>query len=148
LAFIGRIIVIIFALFGASIATGFAIAIGILGLEWNGYTGNIVERIWFWLLVFFGAGLAGAVSLLPITIGIAIAESIKIRSLVAYAAAGAAMLAFGYYSSGLSTRYQESIDRPPPPISHELEVAGAAGAVFGFAYWLLAGRNAGRWRER
>jgi hypothetical protein len=29
-----------------------------------------------------------------------------------------------------------------------MEVAAASGAVFGLVYWLLAGRNAGRWRER
>ena len=68
--------------------------------------------------------------------------------MLVYAAAGAAMLALGYYGSGLPRPYEESIDHPPPPISHEAEIAAAAGAVFGLTYWLIAGRNAGRWRER
>jgi hypothetical protein len=42
----------------------------------------------------------------------------------------------------------ESIDHPPPPISREAEIAAAVGVVFGFTYWLIAGRNAGRWRGR
>ena len=67
---------------------------------------------------------------------------------MAYLAAGAALMVIGYYASGLAPRsYEESIDRPPPPISHAAELAAAAGAVFGLTYWLLAGRNAGRWRE-
>jgi hypothetical protein len=30
----------------------------------------------------------------------------------------------------------------------ELEIMAAAGIVAGFVYWAIAGRNAGRWRER
>lgn len=52
----------------------------------------------------------------------------------------------GYYSAGF-TAYEELIDHPPPPISREAEIAAAVGVVFGFTYWLIAGRNAGRWRE-
>jgi hypothetical protein len=29
-----------------------------------------------------------------------------------------------------------------------VEIAAAAGAVFGLVYWAIAGRKAGRWRER
>ena len=61
---------------------------------------------------------------------------------------GAALLTFGLYGSGiLPPSYEESIDHPPPPISRETEIAAAAGAVFGLVYWVIAGRNAGRWRE-
>ena len=65
-----------------------------------------------------------------------------------HAAAGAAILLLGYYSAGFSRSYEESIDHPPPPISREAEIAAAVGVVFGFTYWLIAGRNAGRWRGR
>jgi hypothetical protein len=43
---------------------------------------------------------------------------------------------------------EESIDHPPSPISRGAEIAAAAGAVFGFVYWAIAGRSAGRWRDR
>jgi hypothetical protein len=33
-------------------------------------------------------------------------------------------------------------------MSREIEIAAAAGAVFGLVYWAIAGRKAGRWRER
>ena len=58
------------------------------------------------------------------------------------------MLLIAYYGSGLAgPRYEESLDRPPPAMSRELEIAAAAGAVFGLVYWAIAGRSAGRWRE-
>jgi hypothetical protein len=146
-AFLGRLVVIAFALIVASIAAGIAMAIGVLGPEWHGFTGDFAERTGFWLLVFFGASFTGAVGLLPLVILVALAESFRIRSLLINALAGAALLAAGFHLSGLSNSYEESIDRPPPPISHDMEIAAASGAVFGLVYWLIAGRNAGRWRE-
>jgi hypothetical protein len=148
MALLGRIIVIIFAVMVASVAAGMAIAMGLLGPEWHGFTGDVVERASFWVLVLFGASFTGAVGLLPLAILIAIAEALKIRSLLANALAGAVMLLLGYYSSGINHSYEESIDHPPPPVSREAEIAAAAGAVFGLVYWAIAGRNAGRWRER
>ncbi len=147
MAFLGRIIVIIFAVIVASMATGIAIAMGLLGPEWHGFTGDIGERFVFWGTSFIGATATGAAGMLPLLILIAIAESFKIRSLLVHAAAGAALLLLALYGSGWSGPYEESIDRPPPPISRDAEIAAAAGIVFGLTYWTIAGRKAGRWRE-
>lgn len=148
MALIGRIFVIVFAVVVASIAAGIAIAFGLLGPAWHGFTGDVGERTGFWLLAFVGASFTGAVGLLPLTILIAIAESFKIRSLLVNMAAGVVLLLLGYYGSGLAPpSYEESIDRPPPPFSRDAEIAAATGAVFGLVYWAIAGRNAGRWRE-
>jgi hypothetical protein len=57
-------------------------------------------------------------------------------------------MVIGYYGSGFESTVGESLDEPPAPISRNVELAAAAGAVFGMTYWLIAGRNAGRWRER
>jgi hypothetical protein len=148
LALLGRIIVIIFAVMVASMAAGIAIAMGLLGPDWHGFTGEFGERVVFWGTAFFGATATGAVGLLPLLILIAIAESFKIRSLLANAAAGAVMMMLGLYASGMPNAYEESIDHPPPPISRASEIAAAAGVVFGLTYWAIAGRRAGRWRER
>ena len=145
---LGRIIVIAFAVMLASMAAGMAIAMGVLGPQWHGFSGEIGERVSFWMLAFAATSFTGAVGLLPLVIMIAIAESFKIRSLLVHAAAGAAMLVIGYYGSGLSKPYKESIDRPPPPVAREVEIAAAAGVVFGLVYWVIAGRKAGCWRER
>jgi hypothetical protein len=145
---IGRIFVIFFAVVVASMAAGIAIAVGILGAQWHSVSGDPVERVFFWGTAFIGATGAGAVSVLPMAILIALAETFKVRSLALNMLGGAAMLVLGYYGAGFAPpSYEESIDRPPPIVSHDLEIAAAAGAVFGLIYWLIAGRNAGRWRD-
>lgn len=148
MAFLGRLIVIIFAVMLASFTAGMAIAMSLLGPAWHGFTGDVGERVVFWGTTFIGAAATGIAGLLPLAILIAVAESLKIRSLLAYAAGGAALLLLGYYASGSPSRYEESIDHPPPPISRDAEIAAAAGVVFGLTYWVIAGRKAGRWRER
>ncbi len=148
MALLGRIIVIIFAVVVASLAAGTAIALGLLGPQWHVLTGDPAERVLFWGTAFVGATATGAIGLLPLVIAIALGEGLKVRSLLANTLAGVAMMVLGYYGSGLAPpSYQESIDHPPPPISREAEIAAAAGAVFGFVYWAIAGRKAGRWRE-
>jgi hypothetical protein len=149
MAFLGRIVVVVFAVMVASLAAGVAVAVGLWGPQWHGVSGDVGERFVFWGTAFFASTLTGSLTLLPAAILIALAEAFKLRSLLVHLAAGAAMLALVYAGSGLAPpSYEESIDRPPPPVSREMELAAAAGAVFGFAYWLIAGRNAGRWRER
>lgn len=149
MALIGRIFVIIFAVMVASLAAGIAVAFGIFGPQWHSFSGDPAERVFFWGTAFFASTLTGGLAVLPVAILIVVAEAFKLRSLLVHLAAGAAMLALVYAGSGLAPRsYEESIDHPPPPVSREIELAAAAGAVFGFVYWLVAGRNAGRWRER
>jgi len=140
-------LVIMFAVFVASLAAGVAIAMGLLGPQWQALGGDVVERSVFSVFVVFGAAFTGAAVFLPLVILIALAEAFRIRSILAYLAAGALLLVTIYHTSGLAPpSYEESIDRPPPPIPHDTEIAAAAGAVFGLTYWLIAGRNAGRWR--
>jgi hypothetical protein len=149
MSLIGRLFVILFALIVASLAAGAAMAFGFVGPGWHAEYGPFGEGIGFTIAVFFASSFAGAVGLLPAAILIALAEAFKVRSLIAYALAGAVLLVAGYYASGLAPpSYEESIDHPPPPISRAAEIVAAGGAVFGFAYWAVAGRNAGRWRER
>ena len=148
MSLIGRIFVIIFAVMVASLACGIAIAVGVLGPQWQATSGDVGERVVFWGTAFFGATATGGAGLLPLLVLITLGETFKIRSLLANAAGGAAMLLIAYYGSGLATPYEESIDHPPSAISREVEIAAAAGAVFGLVYWAIAGRRAGRWRER
>jgi hypothetical protein len=147
-ALLGRIIVILFALFMAVLAGGIAAAIALLGAELHMVGSDPVEHMFFWGTAAFASGVTVIVGFLPILIAVVLSEAFSIRSLVIQAAAGAAILLLGYYSAGLTATYEESIDRPPPPISRETEIAAAVGVVFGFTYWLIAGRNAGRWRGR
>ncbi len=147
MSLIGRIFVLIFAVMLASFAAGIVIAIGVLGPQWHGVSGDVGERVVFWGTAFFGATATGAAGLLPLVILIMLGEAFKVRSLLVNTAAGVAMLLLAYYGSGLAKPYEESIDHPPPMFSREIEIAAAAGAVFGLVYWVIAGRKAGRWRE-
>ena len=147
--FISRLFIIAFAVILASLAAGIAIAVGVLGPQWHVMQGDPGERVMFWGLAIVGSVFTGAISILPLAISIAVAETFKIRSILVNMAAGALLLLAGYYGSGLARPgYEESIDRPPPLIPRQTEIAAAAGAVGGLVYWLIAGRNAGRWRER
>jgi hypothetical protein len=149
MSLLGRLIVIFFAVIAASIVAGMAMAVGVLGPQWHVVTGDIGERVGFWGVALFGASITGAVGFLPLVILIVLGAACKVSSFFAHALLGAALLLAAAYGSGfLPPSYEESIDRAPPPISHEAQIAVAAGAVFGLTYWLIAGRNAGRWRER
>jgi hypothetical protein len=148
MALLGRIIVILFALFMATAMAGIASAIALLGAELHMVGADPVEHVFFWGTAAFASGVTVLVGFLPILIAVVLAEAFAIRSLVIQAAAGAAILLLGYYSAGFTSTDEESIDHPPPPISREAEIAAAVGVVFGFTYWLIAGRNAGRWRGR
>ena len=131
-------------------AAGIAIAIGLLRPEWHGLSGDPGERVVFWGAAFLATGITGAVGLLlPLVIADCPRRSFQNPLAAALCAgrrrhAGARLLR----QPASASRYEESIDHPPPPISREAEIAAAAGAVFGLTYWLIAGRNAGRWRER
>ena len=149
MSLLARLIVIFFAVIAASIVAGMAMAVGALGPDWHGFTGDIGERVGFWMIAFIGASVTGAVGFLPLVILIVLAETFKVRSLIAHALLGAALLLLGFYGSGLvPPSYEESIDHPPPPIPREAQIAAASGIAFGLTYWAIAGRNAGRWRER
>src|SRR6202158_1326232 len=132
----------------ATLAGGIAAAIALLGVELHTVGPDPVGHVLFWGTAALASGVTVAVGFLPILIAVVLAEVFSIRSLLINAAAGAAILLLGYYSAGLTATYEESIDRPPPPISRETEIAAAVGVVCGFTYWLIAGRNAGCWRGR
>ena len=149
MSLLGRIIVILFALVVASLAAGLAVAAALFGLQTHGLSGDPVETFFFMGTVFVASTFAGSLSFFPAVILIALSEAFRLRSLIAHLVAGAALLAFVYASNVGPRPYEESIDRAPAPapIAREFELAAAAGAVFGFIYWLIAGRNAGRWRR-
>ena len=148
MSLLGRIIVIIFALIVSTLAVGMTLAIGLVEPQWHAFSGDIGERITFWGVAFVGTAFTASIGLLPMLILVVISEAFRVRSLLINMVAGALLIVGGYYASDLGRpRYEESIDHPPPTIPRQAEVAAAAGAVGGFVYWLIAGRNAGRERR-
>jgi hypothetical protein len=142
---IGRIVVIILAFLTATVAAGATIAAALLGPEWPVFSGTIEERAGFWVLAFFAASASGAMVVLPLFLLVVLAESFSLRSVLLYAVGGAAVMVFGYFPSGFTEHDAASA---PFPVGHEVTIAAAGGIVFGFVYWLIAGRKAGAWRGK
>jgi hypothetical protein len=147
MALIGRLFVILFAIFVALFAAGVALSLGIFGPQWHVLSGDVGERVAFWGVAMFASGVTATIAFVPLLIAVVLAESFSVRSLLAYVAAGAAIMLLAYFAAGLGQTVDEPIDNPPPFISRETELTAVAGMVFGLVYWAIAGRSAGRWRQ-
>ena len=143
---LGRIIVIVFALIIAMMIAGIALAIGIVVPDKSWLDADPIERVLFFTVSFFATSFIGASAFVPALLLIVVAEVMRLRSLLYYAAAGAVVGLTSYFGSNVELRLENTTD--VAPVFHPLQLAAAAGIVGGLAYWLLAGRNAGRWSER
>ena len=142
----GRIIVIIFGVLVAIVVAGITVALGIVLPEWAAMDSDPIERVIFFFAAFFATGLIVAYALLPAALVVAISEILRMRSFIYYGAGGALVALASYYGSDISIQLENTTD--VTPVSNALQLAAAAGILGGLAYWLIAGRNAGRWRER
>jgi hypothetical protein len=141
----GRIIVIFFALIVAIMIAGITLAIGIIAPDWTGIDSDPFERVSFFVVSFFATSFVGAVAFLPALLVIVIAEAARLRSFIYYGVGGALVGLASYFGSNISVRLENTTD--VAPVGNALQLAAAAGIIGGLAYWLIAGRNAGRWRE-
>jgi phosphotransferase system glucose/maltose/N-acetylglucosamine-specific IIC component len=141
----GRIIVIFFALIVAIVAAGIVLAIGIVAPDWAGVDSDPFERVNFFIVSFFATSFVGAVAMLPALVVIIISEAARLRNFLYYGVGGALVGLASYYGSDISIRLENTTD--VAPVGNALQLAAAAGIVGGVVYWLIAGRNAGRWRE-
>jgi H+/Cl- antiporter ClcA len=143
---IGRIVLIAFALIFSMIVAGVALAVGILAPEWPWLDTDPVERVSFFVASFFATSFIGASAFVPALVLVIVGEMARLRSLLYYAAAGAVVGLASYFGSNIELRLENTTD--VAPVFHPLQLAAAAGIVGGLAYWLIAGRSAGRWRNR
>ena len=141
-----RILMVLFALWVAVMAAGAAIAVGMFLPEWGMMETDPVDKAMFFVVAFFATSFAGAVAFLPAFLAVIVAEAFNIRSFLYYGTIGAVIGVLGYFGSNISARLEDTTEITP--VAHSLELVAAAGIVGGLVYWLLAGRNAGRWRER
>lgn len=140
----GRIIVIIFGLLVAIIVAGITLAIGIVLPEWATMDSDPIERVIFFFAAFFATSYVGAVAIFPAALVIVILEAARMRSFLYYGIGGALVALASYYGSDISVQLENTTD--VTPVANTLQLAAAAGILGGLAYWLIAGRNAGRWR--
>ena len=95
------------------------------------------------LTIGLSAAFFSLYAMLPAMVIIALAEGFRLRSVLFYALAGAALalgLSYGWDLRLLHAPDDELGGRGP-------EIMAAVGIVGGFVYWALAGRNAGAWRK-
>jgi hypothetical protein len=144
MSLLGRITVIVFALIVAIMAAGITLAIGIVAPDWAGIDADPLERVSFFIVSFFATSFVGAVAILPAALLIVVSEAARLRSFLYYGVAGALVGLASYYGSDISMRLENTTD--VAPVANALQIAAAAGIIGGLAYWLIAGRNAGRWR--
>jgi hypothetical protein len=141
---IGRFILILFACLVASVAAGLVITLAVLLPEFGALALDTLDRGTFGLIVAFGAIFVSGFALLPVLVMIVIAEALRLRSLLFYAAAGAGVSVLLYWHVG---GYDTLAFRVDGFARRELEIMAAAGIVAGFVYWAIAGRSAGSWRK-
>ena len=146
MSLLGRIIVIIFGLLVAVIVAGITLALGIVLPDWAAMDSDPIERVIFFFVAFFATGLVVTYALLPALLVIAISEVARMRSFIYYGVGGAMVALASYYGSDISFQLENTTD--VTPVANALQLAAAAGILGGLSYWLIAGRNAGRWRER
>ena len=96
------------------------------------------------ILVGFGFIFVSGFALLPATIVVAITEAFYVRSALAYAIGGG-LVGLACYL-GL-VRFDPETLRFEGIVRRHLEIMTGAGIVAGVLYWMIAGRNAGAWRE-
>ena len=111
---------------------------------------NVSEPIFSWPDSIVLAGLywliLAAFAITPVLIAVVFAEAIKLRSLIAHMLIGGFV---GFLLTGHATRISPWLNLSDGPVqdvpaSIIMVVAGALGAI---AYWQIAGKYAGSWRE-
>ncbi|MDB5634190.1 MAG: hypothetical protein JWR49_3045 [Tardiphaga sp.] len=143
MALIGRLFVVLFGFLAACLVAGMIVVFAVLFPELSDlYTGSIDQSA-INVMLGFGFIFVSGFALLPAIVVVAITELFYVRSVLAYAIGGAAVgLAcyLGLVPFDTDTMQFNGIVR------RHLEVMSGAGIVGGLIYWLIAGRNAGRWR--
>src|SRR6201999_1874309 len=144
MALIGRLFVILFAFLAACLAAGMIGGGAVLFPEFSALGAGPVDPGALNILLGFGFIFVSGFALLPAMIVVAITEAFYVRGALTYAVGGGIVgLAcyLGLVPFDPDTLHFEGIVR------RHLEIMTGAGIVGGVVYWMIAGRNAGAWRE-
>src|SRR5215216_600932 len=93
-----RILLILFACFGASLAAGMVVTLAVLLPAWSDLAFGPLEQNTFGIMIAFGALFVSGFALLPALLVIVLAEAFAIRAVLYYALAGAAVAGLLYLS--------------------------------------------------
>jgi hypothetical protein len=141
---IGRLFVILFGFLAACLIAGVIVVTAVLFPEFSDLGAGPVDQGALDIVLGFGFIFVSGFALLPAVIVVLITEAFYIRSALTYAVGGGLVgLAcyLGLVPFDPDTLHFEGIVR------RHLEIMTGAGIVAGVVYWMIAGRNAGAWRQ-
>src|SRR6202035_527917 len=144
MALIGRLFVILFGFLAACLVAGMIVVGAIMFPEFSDLGAGPVDPGALNILLGFGFIFVSGFALLPALIVVAIPEAFYIRGALTYAVGGGVVGLACYL--GLVPFDSETL-RFEGIVRRHLEIMTGAGIVAGVIYWMIAGRNAGEWRE-
>jgi hypothetical protein len=143
LALLARIFVVLFAFVLACVAAAAVMTFALLLPEWSELIDRYPDQQSIAAVVGLSAVFFSLYAILPAMLIIALAEGFRLRSVLVYLLAGAALALGSAYGWDLRLLHGSVDDLG----GRGAEIMAAVGIVGGFAYWALAGRNAGAWRR-
>jgi hypothetical protein len=144
MALIGRLFVILFGFFFACLVAGIIVIGAVLFPEFSDLGTDPIDQSALNIVLGFGFIFVSGFALLPAMIVVAITEAFYVRSVLAYAVGGA-LVGLACYLGLIP--FDPATLRFDGIVRRHLEVMTGAGIVAGLIYWMIAGRNAGAWRE-
>jgi hypothetical protein len=144
MSLIGRLFVIAFAFLLACFVAGAIVVVAILFPEVSSIDVAGIDPEALNVILGFGFIFVSGFALIPAVAVVTITEAFDVRGVLAYAIGGAAVGLACYL--GLVPFDTEAM-RFDGIVRRHLEVVTGAGIVGGLIYWLIAGRNAGRWKQ-
>ena len=144
MALIGRLFAILFGFLAACLVAGMIVVGAVLFPEFSDLSSGPIDPSALNIVLGFGFIFISGFALLPAMIVVVITEAFYIRGALTYAVGGGVVgLAcyLGLVPFDTTTLQFDGIVR------RHLEIMTGAGIVAGFIYWMIAGRNAGAWRE-
>src|SRR3984885_15764309 len=140
----GRLFVILFGFLAACLVAGMIVVGAVLFPEFSDLGAGPVHQGALNIVLGFGFIFVSGFALLPAMIVAAITEAFYIRGALTYAVGGGVVGLACYL--GL-VPFDPATLRFEGIVRRHLEIITGAGLVAGVVYWMIAGRNAGAWRE-
>ena len=144
MALIGRLFVILFGFLAACLVAGMIVVGAVLFPEFSDLGTGPLDSGALNIALGFGFIFISGFALLPAMIVAAITEAFYIRGALTYAVGGS-LVGLACYL-GL-VPFDPATLRFDGVVRRHLEIMTGAGIVAGLVYWIIAGHNAGAWRE-
>ncbi|CAN5474620.1 hypothetical protein BH11PSE4_BH11PSE4_41860 [soil metagenome] len=143
MSLIGHLFAIAFGFLFAGMVAGLIVVGAILFPEVSAIDTGAIDPNAINILLGFGFIFVSGFALLPALLVVVVTETFNFRSALAYGIGGA-VVGLACYLSLIP--FDPATMRFDGIVRRHLEVMTGAGIVGGLIYWMIAGRNAGRWR--